>query len=138
MDRTGRAWQWYGYAVCLTAVITGLICVSGVINNAFDLANPLASERADGSLTSFEAYKATREPRAPVEDTRQRVDTLTDEMLRGRYEALRADRISQRTFRAKKQLVTSLVLLIVAVGLFVTHWRWLRSAPATETSDRAA
>ena len=137
MDRTGRAWQWYGYAVCLTAVITGLICISGIINNAFDLANPLASERADGSLTSFEAYKATREPRAPASDQPQRPDTLSEDMLRVRYEALRADRLSQRTFRAKKQLVTSLVMLLVAAALFVTHWRWLR-APVVETSDRAA
>jgi hypothetical protein len=138
MDRTGRAWQWYGYAVCLTAVITGLICISGIINNAFDLANPLASERADGSLTSFEAYKATREPRAPASDQQQRPDTLSEDMLRVRYEALRADRLSQRTFRAKKQLVTSLVMLLVAAALFVTHWRWLRRAPVVETSDRAA
>jgi hypothetical protein len=138
MDRSGRAWQWYGYAVCLTAVITGLICISGIINNAFDLANPLATERADGSLTSFEAYKATRESRVPASDQRQRADTLSDEMLRVRYEALRADRIAQRTFRATKQLVTSLVLLIVAVVLFGTHWRWLRRAPVIETSDRAA
>jgi len=138
VDRTGRAWQWYGYAVCLTAVITGLICITGVINNAFDLANPLAGERADGSLTSFDAYKATREPRAPASDQRQRPDTMSDDMLRVRYEALRADRLSQRTFRATKQLITSLILLIVAAALFVTHWRWLRRAPAVETSDRAA
>ena len=138
MDRTGRAWQWYGYAVCLTAVITGLICISAVINNAFDLANPLAGERADGVLTSFEAYKATRESRAPASDQRQHVDTLSDDALRGRYEALRADRVAQRSFRARKQLVTSVVLLIVAVILFGTHWRWLRHAPAVESSDRAA
>jgi hypothetical protein len=124
--------------VCLTAVITGLICITGVINNAFDLANPLAGERADGSLTSFEAYKATRELRAPASDQRQPPDTMSDDMLRVRYEALRADRLSQRTFRAKKQLITSLILLIVAAALFVTHWRWLRGAPAVETSDRAA
>src|SRR5574341_1413877 len=74
MEKTGRAWQWYGYAVCLTAVITGLICISGVINNAFDLANPLAGERAEGSLTSFEAYKATRDRPAPRSDERQAQD----------------------------------------------------------------
>ena len=136
MDRSGRAWQWYGYAVCLTAVITGLICISGVINNAFDLANPLAGERADGVLTSFEAYRATRDSRAPSSDQRQRVDTLTDEALRGRYEALRADRFAQRTFRARKDLVTSLVMLIVAIALFATHWGWLRRAPAVESSER--
>lgn len=134
MEKTGRAWQWYGYAVCLTAVITGLICISGVINNAFDLANPLAGERAEGSLTSFEAYKATRDRPAPRSDERQAVDTVSEETLRARYEALRADRLAQRTFRAQKGLVTSLVLLIVAAVLFATHWRWLRRAPNAETA----
>lgn len=129
MEKSGRAWQWYGYAVCLTAVITGLICISGLIDNAFDLANPLAGERAEGSLSSFEAYKATRERRAPPSDQRQAVDTLSEESLRARYEALRADRLAQRTFQAKKGFVTSLVLLIVAAVLFTTHWRWLRRAP---------
>lgn len=138
MEKTGRAWQWYGYAVCLTAVITGLICISGVIDNAFELANPLAGERADGSLTSFEAYKATRERRAALAGEGQAVDTLSDEMLRTRYEALRADRLAQRTFHARKGLVTSLVLLVVAAALFTTHWRWLRRTPILETGDRAA
>lgn len=126
METSGRAWQWYGYAVCLTAVITGLICISGIINNAFDLASPLAGERSDGSLTSFEAYQATRDRRPATSDQPQAADTLSEEMQRRRYEALRADRLVQRTFRAKKQLVTSLVLLVVAAVLFMTHWRWLR------------
>ncbi|MGH7608135.1 MAG: hypothetical protein ACREME_12440 [Gemmatimonadales bacterium] len=120
--------------MCLTAVITGLICISGTIDNAFDLANPLAGERAEGSLSSFEAYRATRERRAPATDERQAVDTLSEEMLRVRYEALRADRLAQRTFRAKKGLVTSLILLAVAAVLFTTHWRWLRRAPAEPQS----
>jgi len=138
MEKSGRAWQWYGYAVCLTAVITGLICISGIINNAFDLSNPLAGERFDGSLSSFEAYKAARERRASPSDELQVIDTLSEASQRSRYEALRADRLAQRTFQANKGLVTSLVLLIVAAALFATHWRWLRRAHESETSGRAA
>jgi hypothetical protein len=134
MEKSGRAWQWYGYAVCLTAVITGLICISNLIDRGFDLANPLAGEYAEGSLSSYEAYKATREQRMAPPDQRQPADTLSEESLRARYEALRADRSAQRSFHAKKGFVTSLVLLLVAVALFTTHWRWLRRAPETGTS----
>ena len=126
MEKSGRAWQWYGYAVCLTAVITGLICVAGVIDHAFDLSNPLAGERSDGSLSSFEAYKVTRERRPVPLDQRAAPDTMSDVALRTRYEALRSDRVTERTFRAGKGLVTNLILLGIAVVLFVTHWRWLR------------
>jgi len=138
MEKSGRAWQWYGYAVCLTAVITGLICVAGVIDHAFDLSNPLGGERSDGSLSSFEAYKATRERRAAPSDQRVSIDTMSDVSLRMRYEALRADRLSDRTFRAKKGLVTNLILLVIAVVLFTTHWRWLRHVPESDSGGRAA
>jgi hypothetical protein len=134
MEKSGRAWQWYGYAVCLTAVITGLICISNLIDHAFNLASPLASDYAEGSLRSFEAYKATREQRMAPPDQRQPADTLSEESLRSRYAALRADRSAERRFRATKGLVTSLVLLIVAAVLFTTHWRWLRRVPETGTS----
>ena len=134
MENSGRAWQWYGYAVCLIAVITGLICVARVIDHAFDLSNPLAGERFDGSLTSFEAYKATRERQPSPSDRRPAIDTT----LRARYDALRTDRLAQRTFNAKKGLVTSLVLLLSTVVLFMTHWRWLRRMPKADTGGRAA
>jgi len=138
MQQTSRVRQWYGYTVCLIAVITGLISVAGSLNNAFDLSNPLAAERgSDVSLTSFEAYKATRGRFSPS-DQRATPDTTSETTLRARYEALRADRIAHRRFQAWKGLVTQIVLLVIAVALFVTHWRWLRRLPEPESAGRAA
>ncbi len=134
MQQTSRARQWYGYTVCLIAVITGLISVAGSLNNAFDLSNPLAGERgSDVSLASFEAYKATRGRFSPATP-----DTTSETTLRARYEALRADRIAHRRFQAWKGLVTQIILLVIAVALFVTHWRWLRGLPEPESAGRAA
>jgi hypothetical protein len=113
MEKSGRAWQWYGYAVCLTAVITGLLCVSAIINNAFDLGNPAV---ASGEM--------------PFQPGRAADDTTSEATQRARYEAARADRIANRRFYAMKGLVTSLVMLAIAVGLFTTHWRWLRRRDA--------
>ncbi len=139
MEKPGRVRQWYGYTVCLIAVITGLISVAGALNNAFDLSNPLAAERGfDVSLTSFEAYKVTRDRRLPPSDQRATLDTASETTLRTRYEALRADRITQRRFEAWKGLVTDIILLVIAAALFVTHWRWLRRLPEPDSAGRAA
>jgi len=128
MAKPNRVRQWYGYTVCLVAVITALLSLAGVVNNAFDLSSPLASDSYGASLTSFEAYKSTRSAPAQPAAT----ETLSDSVLHARYEALRADRIVQRSFRARKGLVTDIVLVLVAIGLFGTHWRWLRRLPEPE------
>jgi len=139
VDKPNRVRQWYGYTVCLIAVITGLICVAGVLENAFDLSNPLASGGPFGeSLSSFDAYKATRDRTSFRPDQRSSTDTASEATLRVRYDALRADRISQRSFQARKGLVTDIIILLIAIGLFVTHWRWLRRIPEPEVSGRAA
>ena len=128
MAKPNRVRQWYGYTVCLVAVVTALLSLAGVVNNAFDLSSPLASDSYGASLTSFEAYKSTRSAPAQPAAT----EALSDSVLHARYEALRADRIVQRSFRARKGLVTDIVLLLVAIGLFGTHWRWLRRLPEPE------
>ena len=128
MAKPNRVRQWYGYTVCLVAVVAALISLAGAMNNAFDLSSPLASDSYGASLTSFEAYKSTRSAPAQPAAT----EALSDSVLHARYEALRADRIVQRSFRARKGLVTDTVLLLVAIGLFVSHWRWLRRLPEPE------
>jgi hypothetical protein len=139
VEKPSRVRQWYGYIVCLIAVVTGLITVAGVFDNAFDLSNPLAAEGPYGeSLTSFDAYMATRTPRFLPPDQRTEQDTASQATLHARYDALRADRIAQRRFAAQKGLVTDLSLLVIAVGLFFSHWRWLRRLPEPEGSGRAA
>ena len=119
--------QWYGYAVCLVAVITILISLNGVVDNAFVLSDPLHSAGGyEPVLTSFEAYQATQDRRS---ESRTGADTLTpkisDADLHRRYDALRAERIAARRFEATKSLVTSAVLLMFAAFLFVWHWAWL-------------
>ena len=128
MAKPNRVRQWYGYTVCLVALITALISLAGVVNNAFDLSSPL-SDSYGTSLTSFEAYKSTRSVSSSPSPV---TDAVSDSGLHVRYEALRADRIVQRSFRARKGLVTDIVLLLVAIGLFGTHWRWLRRLPEPE------
>ena len=123
--KPNRVPQIYGYTVCVIAVVTFLICASIVVNNAFDLANPLQAGFG-ATLSSFEAYQADQRPSVQAQGAQARVDTTSETTLRKRYEALRADHIARVRFQAWKAIVTSGLLLIISVVLFALHWRWMR------------
>ncbi|HUF29687.1 MAG TPA: hypothetical protein VMM77_03410 [Gemmatimonadaceae bacterium] len=135
MARSPRIAQWYGYTVCLVAVITFLLFSRGVVDDLFTLSDPLrSSSRYGTTLSSFEAYEAT-EAMAPRRTTSDSVVAPTEAERRRRYEVLREDHISQRRFDATRGIVASLLMLLIAAGLFVWHWRWLRALPPNETPD---
>jgi hypothetical protein len=130
-DMTNRVPHLYGYSVCLVAVITGLFCTASVIRGLFNLSNPLRGDMerfsVSASLTSFEAYRATYQRELMFRGNRDaKPDTLPDAELRARYEALKADRIAGARFEAARSITTSAILLLLAVGLFGWHWRWLK------------
>ncbi len=128
MEKTSKVPQIYGYTVCVLAVITFLICAAVVVNNVFDLANPI--QAGFGMESTFDAYKASyqKDQRSgmAVAGAAQRADTLSDATLRARYEALRADRIARNRFQSWKAITASGMLLVISVALFVLHWRWMR------------
>jgi len=129
MERPARVAQLYGYTVCLVSLVTILFTVPSVIDNIFRLADPLQAERGfDPALSSFDAYKATYERnRFPSRDENTGTrPTPSDEELRHQYEALRADRIAGNRFGARRSLVSEFLMLGLAAGLFLGHWRWLR------------
>lgn len=135
MARSPRIGQWYGYTVCLVAVITFLISVQAVVNQAFTLSNPLrASSRYGSSLSSFEAFEATQDM-APRREPGDSAAPVPAQDLRRRYEVLRTEQIEQSRFDATRSLVASGLLMLLAIGLFLWHWRWLRALPANEPTD---
>jgi hypothetical protein len=140
VERSERVPQIYGYAVCLIAVVVILMSINTLVNQAFALADPVATSGRYGydagvSLSSFEAYRATRAARGPAPGRPQdegAPETVpaepTEAELRAEYEALRSDRISRVTFEARQDTTRSGVLLLVAIALFAWHWRWVRGA----------
>lgn len=139
MDKGSKVPQIYGYTVCVIAVVTFLICATVIVNNAFDLANPIqAGFGMESSLTSFEAYQATyqKDQRAGLVTAaaEPRPDTLSEATLRVRYEAARADRIARVRFQSWKALTTSGLLLVISVVLFVVHWRWMKKVGGASES----
>lgn len=126
-SRGSHVAQWYGYAVCLIAVITFLVTINTLVDNVFALADPIrAGGNYEPTLTSFEAYQATLDRRAPATRADSLTPKMTDAEVRRHYEVLRADRIAQRRFEATKSLATSAILMVLAIALFSWHWAWLR------------
>ena len=144
MERSERVPQLYGYSVCLIAIVVGLISIGTIVNKAFVLADPLRSRSefgwgGSGNLSSFEAYRATYERRnVPAKDGKTELEQLTDDQLRARYDALRADALARARFDAAQELTGSSLLLVVSVGLFVWHWRWVRGADMRALAARTA
>lgn len=130
MDRA-RIGQIYGYLVCLIAVVTFLVSLNSAVGAAIDLSDPQYSSRyrADPRLASFEVYRVEMQQRRLVSPVPggapEPIPTDTAE-LRAAFEAAREDHIRSVQFQARRELVTSGLLVVVAAALFVVHWTWLR------------
>jgi hypothetical protein len=133
MERPSRVAQLYGYTVCLIAIIVLLISTNSLIENAFALTNPLQARENDfgfePSVSSFESYRATSDRGRQFTEgpnARPAVDSIPESVMRARYEVLRSDRIQRVRFQAQRSITTSVLSLLIAIALFVIHWRWLR------------
>jgi hypothetical protein len=134
VDKPNRVPQLYGYTICLIALVVSLITISSLLDAAFERANPLQSAFGFGvALTSFEAYRATyrREREMFDRNAPAQPDTISEVMLRRRYDALVADRIATTRYSTSKTFTTSGVLLLISLGLFAFHWRWVRRLNST-------
>ena len=129
VDKPNRMAQFYGYSVCLLAIIVVLISTTSLIGAAFDRAHPLETEGGFGvALTSFESYKATyrREQQMFDRSGTARPDTVSEGTLHQQYEGLVQDRIATTQYRTTKSFVMGTFSLLIALGLFLFHWRWVR------------
>lgn len=133
MDQPSRVGQLYGYTICLVAVLIGVFSAQSLITNTVTLVSPGATLQptyyGGPSLSSFEVYRETREHQEatlpPPGGASPKADTLTTEVLRSRFDALRADRLASERATAVRSLISSALFLALAVVLFVVQWRWL-------------
>jgi hypothetical protein len=126
MEKPNRIRQLYGYMVCLVAVVTALICLNGVVGHAINLSDPAAAAGEFGeNIESYDAWIGSRTHMRPTE-TGQPADTTSEATHRARYEAARRSSTARVSFRSKKGLITQGIVLVTAVLLFATHWKWLR------------
>lgn len=125
----------YGYVVCLVTIIVMLISLVNIVNALFNLKDPAhvndfgiglpSSNTAD--ISSFEAYKASynRFNGAPTDTTKTTSTTLSDQDLRNQYNAERDSHIAAVQNHSERDIVVYGLLLLVSIGLFIGHWRWV-------------
>jgi hypothetical protein len=139
VERPERVPQLYGYTVCLVTLIWAITSVVSIVDASLTLNAPLyRGDRMYGgfepSVSSFEAFRTTydmsRRMMTP-DPNAAKLDTIPEPELRRRYDALRADRMERNTVEARRTLITSTLSLIIAVALFIFHWRWLRRTQGT-------
>jgi hypothetical protein len=140
VERPERVPQLYGYTMCLVGLLWAVGSIVGLIESAQALAAPAYHRQnefgMEPSVSSFEAFRMTydRARRFSAPDPSQaKLDTVPDAELRRRFEVYRADRIAATEVEARQSLVTKTASLLLAAGLFLFHWRWLRrrvGAPA--------
>jgi hypothetical protein len=132
VERPERVPQLYGYTACLIGLIWALASTVALIDNLLAFSAP--EMRRDGmfgmepSVTSFEAFRLTQDRTRQFggSEATIRFDSVPDTELRRRYEALRADRIRQGQFEARRQIIINGLSLAIALALFVFHWRWVQ------------
>ena len=136
MEKPQRMAQVYGYLVCLVAVITFLICSSTLIYAVLDLGDPLHAgftPAGTPSLASYDNYKMDILKSVPKEGESAKTGyTPDDQTLRAMYEAAKNDKIQNVRHDANRTIVIDSILIVICIGLFVTHWRWLRKLSRSE------
>ena len=132
VERPERVPQLYGYTVCLVGVLVALASTITIADTLITLTSPAhprgeMAAWAEPSVTSFEAFRVTYD-RARQMSAGPGVaqEVVTEDELRRRYEAMRADRIERTRVEAIRSLIKATFTLIVAALLFLIHWRWLK------------
>ncbi|MFA6082208.1 MAG: hypothetical protein WC773_02205 [Patescibacteria group bacterium] len=132
MEKTHIVPKIYGYVVCLVAVIVTLVALGNIVNAIFDRANPTSVSDYRYNLqshdvSSFAAYKADYQSNLnSAENKTATTVVLSDDQLRTNYEAARTSQIDAVKLGTVKTITVFSILLVVAVGLFASHWIWLR------------
>jgi len=116
-----RVAQLYGYSVCLIAVVTLLFSIPPLVGQALSL-NSDDTQSYEPSVQTFAAYKATRNSQSSGDGLKAK----SNADLRTEYEAVRAARLSAAHAQTARAFVTSTTMVVLALVLFLLHWRWLR------------
>ncbi len=125
MELQNKVPLYYGYAVCLVAVITLIVSAAALIDSLIDRQAPLYAEREyqkTPSLASFQNYKADILKTGDKENTL----TLDDATLRSMYDAAVADKVQSVLHRSTRTIITNSILIVLCIVLFTTHWFWMQ------------
>lgn len=126
----------YGYLVCVICIGVFLGSLFSLVAASFDYMNPLRANTVQYSgscsLSSYDSYSRSLENgevcggMAPVSKPNVDGTTTANKPSHDQYDQLVKDRTDQVHFEAGKTITTNIFFILVVVGLFGLHWRWLR------------
>ena len=123
MERKTLIAQIYGYAICLTAVITFLVSLGSLLNAVIDMSDPLyAWGRSEKDLASYENFKVD----AMQSIQKEAAYIPDDNALHEMYEAAKTEKIKKVKHNSLKSIVVSSILIVVSLVLFLIHLIWMK------------
>ncbi len=142
MERSNRITALiYGYAVCLVAIIVLIFSSITIITALLDRQDLLRSgwsPAGSPSLASYENYKMDMAAKLQTTDSLFRSKFIPSETdLKKMYEAAKEDKLLYNKHNNNKNLTIGLVLVIISMILFITHWRWARRLTRNNEADKA-
>ena len=134
MNKNGIIPQIYGYAVCLASILVILFQIPQLFEAVTDFADPLHSQRAPRIVNqSFEKWEMdypNNQFYTPVKpEPQQNVEKKNppdEKTLRRIFNEEKENEIATLKHTLLISLVTKLLLVLLAIILFFTHWKWLK------------
>lgn len=139
MDQPRWIPQLYGYAVCFITVVTVLMSASSIVGNTFEYTQPELSREVTMEFggRSLEACRQRYLSRTPNGRSGSQpaagAPMPPDSVLTQLCAEDRAEQIATVRHSALRGLISSMLMAILAIALFVVHWRWLRGTRAAMT-----
>jgi len=124
MEKKQKIIQVYAVIICVIAVITIIISLSGLVSAYIDKSDPLSvtiySNSNKASLASFENFKmdilkTTQKDQAYIPN---------DQTLHKMFEEAKIAKINTVEHRTHRDIIVNSMVMIIAILLFGTHW-WL-------------
>ncbi len=123
----------YGYAVCLVSIIVTLMAVSMIITSLFKFADPIhANNNHYGPIDSYDSYEAFKINYYTGSGVHEGAPqggpatyTPSEDSLKAAYESSRSNYIASVRSEATTSMTEGIIMLLIAAGLFFSHWRWL-------------
>lgn len=124
--------QIYGYTICLVSIIAAFIALTALANSIYNLQDPLRvnvfrSNADPHNLASLEGYKLDllNNKGIPRENNSAPFYVPSDQEIKSAYEAAKSDYIAAVRLNSYRSITVSLLTLLIAAVLFLTHWRWI-------------
>ena len=129
MEKKRKPLQIYAIIICVVAVITMIINISGIVSSLIDKGDPLMATYGQNDLASFETYKM-----GVLKEVKQDQAYIpTDEEISNMYDAAKTDATNKVIHRSNKNLMVNGIVGIIALVLFVTHWLLMKKIDRSES-----